>query len=346
MQGLRVTNDRNPVCYNFFMSTPLKVGVLRGGPSSEYEVSLKSGQTALASLSKRHHPLDIFIDREGVWHVHGLPKDPHKVLAHVDVIFNALHGEYGEDGTVQQLLEDHRIPYTGSGPLSSRIAMNKRLAKSFVTSPRVADEYGFSIKTPYFKSVKRESFGPEVIEELYHKTFLPAVIKPVLAGSSIGVSIVHDYRDVPSALERALDISDEAIIEEYIKGKEATVGVIDAFRGLPTYSLMPVEIRPKAAFFDYNAKYGNETEELCPGSFTKDESATLQKLASAVHAVLGLRHYSRSDFIVHPTRGVYFLEANTLPGMTASSLFPKALQAVGCSLEDFLDHVLFLALKK
>ena len=136
------------------------------------------------------------------------------------------------------------------------------------------------------------------------------------------------------------------MVEENIKGREATCGVVDKFRGNDFYSLLPIEIiKPeKSDFFDYEAKYCGGSQEICPGNFSRDEKEAIQELAVAAHKVLGLRHYSRSDFIISPGRGIYILEVNTLPGLTAESLLPKSLQAVGCSLPDFLDHLITLAL--
>jgi D-alanine-D-alanine ligase len=150
------------------------------------------------------------------------------------------------------------------------------------------------------------------------------------------------------ALEKALKYSDVIIVEEFIKGKEATCGVVENFRGQMIYPLFPVEIiKPKDfEFFGYDAKYSGESSEACPGNFSEKEKKTIQDMAVEAHRILGLRHYSRSDFIVSPKRGVYILEVNTLPGLTKESLLPKSLEAAGCSLSNFLDHVITLALEQ
>ena len=315
-----------------------KVGVLRGGPSSEYEVSLKTGKSVIDNLADRYEVLDIFIDKEGTWHYLGTPIKPEHVFKKVDVIFNALHGAYGEDGTVQKLLDTFGIPYTGSTALASAVGMNKVLSKKVYKDN--------NIKTPIHKTISKSSDIKAEVVNLF-KTFpMPVVVKPVNGGSSVGTAIAKTITDLELTIIDALKYSDKALIEEYISGKEATCGVIDNFRNEAVYALLPVEIRKptESAFFDYNAKYNGQSQEICPGNFTIEEKNIIQKMAQEAHSALGLRHYSRSDFIIHPKRGIYILETNTLPGLTGESLLPKSLKAVGCTLPDFLDHLIKLAL--
>lgn len=317
-----------------------RVGVLRGGPSSEYEVSLKSGAAVLKHLPTEYEPVDIFIDRSGVWHMSGVPHEPHRALAKTDAIWNALHGEYGEDGAVQELLDAHSVPYTGSGRFASAMAMNKAAAKGMLLP--------HGIKTPYYKILRREEV-PSVYEtaRLLHRSFpQPSIVKPLAKGSSVGMAVAESAEDLAHALDSAFAVSDAILIEEFIRGREATCGVIDGFRGEPHYTLLPTEIcpPPESPFFDYYAKYSGASREVCPGGFSPEESEEIQELSRTAHAALGLRHYSRSDFIVYPRRGIYFLEVNTLPGLTDESLLPKALTAVGCDLSHFFGHILSLAL--
>lgn len=319
----------------------IRVGVLRGGPSSEYEVSLKTGAAALAHIPQDHFaPFDIFIDRGGVWFVNGCARAPHAALREADLIWNGLHGEWGEDGGAQEFLDAHGARYTGSGKDASRRAMHKGYTKAALAA--------CGVRTPVWRVVhKSDSAGDThaLARELYRSFPQPSVVKPLALGSSVGVSIVRSLAELTEALQSVFARADQVLVEEYLKGREATVGVIDRFRGQEAYALLPVEIIPPSdsAFFDYEAKYGGRSQEVCPGNFSKSENAELQETAARVHELLGLRHYSRSDFIVHPSRGIYFLEANTLPGLTPESLFPKSLAAVGSSLPEFLGHVLELA---
>jgi len=317
----------------------LRIGVVRGGPSSEYEVSLKTGKAVLANLSDTHLIHDIFIDKKGVWHMGGVPVSPTDVANRVDVIFNALHGEYGEDGKVQRELESLGVAFTGSRSLASAIAMNKAMTKE-----RLKD---LGIKMARHRIVQADEDADVVIREIFQSMFLPLVVKPASSGSSLGVSIVNDFRSLAEALNKAFEVGDTALVEEYVKGREASCGVVDNFRGQTHYVLPPTEIRAPAKniFFDYDAKYSGESQEICPGNFTKKEKDEIQRVAQLAHKILGLRHYSRSDFIVSP-KGVYFLEVNTLPGFTEESILPKSLDAVGSSFAEFLEHVVDLAMER
>lgn len=318
----------------------LRVGVLRGGPSSEYEISLKTGASILEHLSEeKYRPVDIFVDKKGQWHVYGRPQVAAEALQQVDVIINAMHGEYGEDGTVQKILEQFGTPYTGSASYPSSVGFNKVLTKDFAKKTGVK-------MAPHIVVDITDDLERRIVE--IFRTFPhPSIVKPVNAGSSVGVSIVYSFEDLRGALAKAFEISSRAIVEQYVKGREATCGVVENFRGEDVYPLLPVEIIPpaEAPFFTFDVKYNGATEEKCPGNFSEEEKRELQRAARAVHQALGLRHYSRSDFIVTP-RGVYFLEVNTLPGLAPECLLPKELDAVGCSFPDFLDHLVSLALRR
>lgn len=318
----------------------IRVGVLRGGPSNEYEVSLKTGATILNNLSQEtYHVRDIFIDRSGVWHVNGVPVKPHEALTHIDIAVNALHGNYGEDGKVQHIFETHGIPFTGSGSFASAMGMNKQFSKEIYRKEK--------IKTP--QSLLLESLQNISVEahKVFQKFPLPVIVKPVSSGSSVGVTIVKGFPDLEDAIKKAFEHSENVLIEEFIKGKEATCGVIDDFRDQEYYALPPIEIRPhENRFFDYEAKYQGKSDEIVPGNFTEAEKREIERMAVEAHKALGLRHYSRSDFMIHPKRGVFILETNTLPGLTEESLIPKALHSVGASLSHFLDHIIGLAMRK
>lgn len=319
------------------------VGVLRGGPSSEYDVSLKTGGAVLRHLNQdTYRPIDIFIDKEGVWHVRGRTVTPAQALCQVDVVFNALHGVYGEDGTVQKILASHGVPFTGSGALASAICMNKLSTKERVAP--YAKEWGL-------KLARHKVISPSDLEEdvggIFSDFPLGAVIKPLTGGSSVGVSIVKSPQSFKEGVIRGLMSAPKVLVEEYIEGREATCGVLEHFRGESLYAMLPIEIIPpsECSFFDYEAKYGGKSQELCPGNFSKVEKRKIEQFARNVHEALGLRHYSRSDFIVG-SEGIYFLEVNTLPGLTEASLVPKALRAVGCEFSAFLDHLVGLAMRK
>ena len=337
-------------------SKKLRVGVLRGGPSGEYEISLKTGKNIIDALQGRsdYEIQDIFVDRGGVWHVGGISRPAERFLPYVDVIVNALHGAYGEDGRVQQLLESHNVPYTGSRPLGSALGMNKPLAKKFFRA------HGFL--TPEHTVIKKENYSPEMLRKINTDYPHLRLVKPASAGSSLGVRAVNSHEEFEEAVAQAFEHSDSVMVEEYLNGREATCGVVEGSSGQEVYALHPIEIRvlscdplPDAEnsgenkrnrIWSYESKYRDDLHELiCPGNFTVDEIRLIQQAAIGAHRALGLRHYSRSDFILNRL-GVHILEVNTLPGLTPMSLFPRALSVAGLSLGEFLDHIIALALKE
>lgn len=320
----------------------IRVGVVRGGPSSEYEVSLRSGGEVLRHLPENYKGYDILLDKSGDWHLNGFSKEPVKIFQAVDVIFNALHGEFGEDGRVQQVFEAFNMPYTGSTIVPSALATKKHLAR------KLFSRYG--IKIPHGIVFHQDGDGflrdePEYFAKQVFNAVPPLwVIKPASCGSSVGVSICGSFEELVRGIERAFLYDDTIIAEEYIKGREATCGVLENFRDKQEYVFPPVEIvPPENRFFDYEVKYDGSTKEICPASFDLDVKRQLEEIAGRAHQILGCRHYSRSDFIVSP-RGIYLLEVNTLPGLTAESLFPKAAAAAGLEFPLLLDHILGLAL--
>ena len=314
------------------------VGVLRGGPSKEHEVSLKTGAAILAALpEERFVARDIYIDKKGEWHERGRPISPERALRQLDVALIGLHGEYGEDGEVQKVLERFGVPYAGSDPLGSFFAMHKVLAKE------KAREAG--LLTPKYRFIESGEDLEHAARDVIQAFHQPVVVKPVRWGSSVGVSIVGGYEPVLAAIEDIFALgSDGVLVEELIRGREATAGVVENLRGEALYALPPMEIiPPEGDFYSYEAKYSGETRLACPATFSRVAMEELTRAAKLMHRMLGLRHYSCSDFIVAP-KGVYYLETNTLPGITAVSDLPGELAAVGISLPEFLTHLVDLAL--
>lgn len=318
----------------------MKIGVARGGPSAEYDVSLMSGAEVLKHLPGHYDGLDVLITKDGQWYSGGLLREPRQIFDNVDLIFNALHGEFGEDGRVQQIFESYNIPYTGSQIIPSSLAMRKHRAREIFTR--------HGIKIPRALVFSQDEFLPEDPEYAAQQVFeaIPPlwVVKPASRGSSVGVSICQSFSELVDGIENAFSYDNTILVEEYIKGREATCGVLENFRSENLYAFPPVEIiPPEGNFFDYTVKYNGATREICPANFDSAVKRELENLAKRAHQILDCRHYSRSDFIVSP-RGVYLLETNTLPGLTAESLLPKAARVSGLEFSDFLDHVIKLAL--
>ncbi|MDA1334774.1 MAG: D-alanine--D-alanine ligase [bacterium] len=319
-----------------------RVGVLMGGPSSEHDVSLMSGMNVLRALKGRVEAYPIFITKAGSW-LFGdeqrliMPGDAcHKV----DVMFNALHGEYGEDGKIQRILEHNQMPFTGSGALASAMAMNKEMSQKVLE--------GVGIKMPKSLVLARDVAEPRLA--LAHSA-PPWIIKPRSRGSSLGVTKASNREHLPGAFESALETDSHLIIQEFIPGREVTCGVIEGLDGRIISALTPIEIVPpeSADFFDYKVKYNGKTTEVCPAPFYGAMLAKIQETALKAHEALGLRHYSRTDMIIKPSSitrrapELYVLEVNTLPGLTRESLFPKAAQHRGLEFPDLVMHLIRLA---
>lgn len=306
----------------------IKVGILRGGPSVEHEVSLLTGINVLNNLPKdKYQGIDILISKEGEW-----PSFPP-----VDVFFNALHGEYGEDGQVQLILEKKSLPYTGSGVAASALAMDKWASRQFFRQA--------GLKTPPAINLQFSSFKIQDYQKIEYD--LPWVVKPANRGSSLGVSLVNSEKEFHPALSKAFQYDDSVLVEKYIKGWEATCGILDNFQGEKYFALPVVEIVPPPGkpFFDHQCKYDGTSQEICPGRFDEKTLLAIQETARLAHQVLDCRDYSRADVIVAED-GIYVLEVNTLPGLTKESLFPKAAAVIGLSFDQLLGHLLTLALKR
>lgn len=317
----------------------LRVAVLRGGPSEEYDVSLKTGRGVLDALSRRGlSTVDILVNKQGEWNLNGFIRRPEEALVGVDVVFIALHGVYGEDGAVQRILDRVGVAYTGSRAYPSAIAMNKILTKDVLRS--------IGVRMPAHMRVSSQGTDVRRVASTIESLFGPSyIVKPINGGSSIGTVVAHGVHELVKALQVALATREDVMVEELIYGKEATVGIVEGLRDQSHYVLPTIEIIPPAShgFFDYDVKYNGQTEEICPGRFSSSEKEKLSEAALKAHKMLGLYQYSRSDFMVDKKGEVYFLETNTLPGLTEESLVPKALSAVGHSYDDFIWHLVTTA---
>ena len=305
-----------------------RVGVLMGGVSSEREISLKSGKAIAEALLRQGCDviaLDI-VDAE------------HRKISSliegsdIDVAFIALHGQLGEDGTIQAILEKMNIPYTGSGVEASRLAINKALAQNLFKKN--------GINVPSYVTLFRDDdlCAEAVVEKL---SGFPIVVKPACEGSSIGISVAETLEELKRAVECAREYDSTILLEQYIQGKELTVGII----GQET--LPVVEICPKHRFFDYEAKYTKGmTDYIVPAEISEDVSSGLQRTALKVHQVLGCTDFSRVDFMLRGDQAYYVLEVNTIPGFTSTSLLPMAAQYQGISFDQLCFKLMELAYGK
>ncbi|MDD5152996.1 MAG: hypothetical protein PHS95_03370 [Candidatus Pacebacteria bacterium] len=317
----------------------IRVGVLRGGAGHTYHESLNTGLEVLRNLpEKKYDPVDILVTKDGQWYTGGLPTTLQKLSRKVDVMFNALHGEYGEDGKVQRELESWKIPYTGSKVFGSALGAHRAFAREHLRQAGLKVPRGRWIRREDMDEYRDKSNAP-LCFEIFRELTPPWTVKPVFSGSPFPAVVARSFPDLQAALASAIEADMPVIVEEHVRGTEAVCVVADGFRGEDTYTFLPLEIQYR--------KQGDSTEvrEIIPGRFSRVESAFLQEAARRVHRTLGLRHYSRSDFTVTP-RGIYALHATALPALGKESPISHALGVVGSSLPEFLDHVVGLAVAR
>lgn len=298
-----------------------------GGVSSEKDISLRSGRAVVGALQKMGGavvPLELAsFDRNEVMNVIR--------QSGIQLAFIALHGKFGEDGTIQALLEELRIPYTGSGVNASACAFNK------VTTQRTLRANGLPVADFYVAHALTANAG-RIMEEL--KDY-PVIAKPACEGSSFGVSIIHKEEEFPSALQEAFRFGNEIIVEKFISGRELTVGILDQ------HVLPVVEICAQNSMFDHQSKYQpGLTQYIVPAQLPEDVTKHIESIALKAHRALGCEGYSRVDFRLNEALEPFVLEVNTIPGFTETSLFPKAAKQAGIDFGDVCLKLIELAYGK
>ena len=340
-------------CYGFTMKQAtegkIRVAVLCGGISSEREVSLQTGHQVARALSNERYLVSVVsISTEGQWLLESdAPSlkekreiDALSLSKIADVVFIALHGRFGEDGAVQAILEKANILYTGSGVAASVLGMDKAKCSEAVS--------GVSVPVPKFFLAQKKD-GTSLISKKIEDSFgFPCMVKPNASGSSVGVSIVRDARDVSLALEKVWREDEVAMIQRYIPGREFSCGVMGNTGQTSIEALPVIEITPKSSeFFDYGAKYTpNASEETCPAVLSEEITASIKKFSVLAHMTLGCDGLTRSDFRLDPGGSIFFLEINTIPGQTETSLCPKEAAAAGMTFPEFLEKQIMFALSK
>lgn len=302
------------------MLSTKKIAVLMGGPGSERAVSLASGKAVLKAL------LELGLEAVAV----DVTSPKLQLPAGTDLAFNAVHGTFGEDGWLQEILEGMGVPYTGAGVKSSRLAFDKNLAKAAFVAHGVPTPRAEIIDLA--KGERLPSFP------------VPFVVKPPREGSSVGVHIVHDQADVEAAITDAARYGSEILVEEFISGRELTVGILD------DVPLPIVQIVPPAGVYDMASKYpwlsgAQGSQYICPADLDLETTMAIQAAALAAHRALGVEIYSRVDVLLDSANRPFVLEANTIPGMTETSLLPKAAAAVGISFPELCKTIAELSLK-
>ena len=340
----------------------MKIVVLAGGTSTERDVSLSTGTMIYKALKNKGHQailLDVYLGFEGDianvfetekdWaanlgaitennpdlnQIKSLRKDDSNsffgkgvidLCSKADIVFIALHGENGEDGKVQAAFDLLGIKYTGTDYTSSALAMDKAISKEIFSYYKIPTPLGIRVK-------KGDKFNWNLF---------PCVVKVSCGGSSVGVSIAHSNEEMDDCLHSAFTYGNEVVIEQFIKGREFSVGVLDG-RALPI-----IEISPLVSFYDYKNKYQpGSTVETCPADLSKEITAQMKRIAEDVFAALRIKTYARMDFILNKNNEIFCLEANTLPGMTPMSLLPQEAKVAGINFEGLCEKIIEISLKK
>ncbi|MFH1460461.1 MAG: D-alanine--D-alanine ligase [Candidatus Omnitrophota bacterium] len=299
-----------------------KIGILMGGISREREISLKSGNAVKAALENLNYAIAEIDFSHSDEMIEKIKKSD------VDCIFNALHGSFGEDGQVQKILDALKIPYTGSGVNASRLAIDKTVShKIFKANGLVVPDY--RIPSQYDK-----------IDDQFYSAF-PLVVKPAREGSSIGLFIVENLDSLDWAINEAAKIDNKLIVEKYIKGRELTVGILDE-QALPV-----IEVIPKNKFYDFEAKYTQGmTEYIIPANIGRTLTEKIQNVALTAHKLIGCSCFSRVDIILNEDNVPVVLEINTIPGLTATSLLPKAAAFAGINFSQLCLKMIDSAMLK
>ena len=314
------------------------VGVLRGGSSSEYDHSLKTGAAILQALPEdRYDTRDIFVDRSGLWHSRGMPADPARALSQVDVVLNALHGGAGEDGTVQRILEQLGIPYTGSRVVAASVSANKIMAREMLERAGVQVPQGMAFSI-------RDGTTGDMALEVFNTFAPPYVVKPPMEGASTGIIIADTIIELPDAIGDILDAYGKVLVEEFVMGKEVTVGVVEGFRNEDLYAFPPVHVvvPDHARYLDRNVLSEGSHSYVVPSPFTHSQKDDLMGAARAAHQALGMSHFSNADIIL-TKRGPYVLEVNATPVLHEKAPFKHMLESVGSSVREFAEHAIALA---
>lgn len=312
------------------------VGIVRGGTSSEYAYSLKTGAAMLNALSPEQYDVrDIFIDKTGLWHLRGMPIDAHRALSQVDVVLNALHGGIGEDGTVQRIFEQAGVPHVGAPPFAAARALNKISAREILRSAGVLVPAGVG-----FSHSSALDAGA-MARDVFAHVGPPYIVKPATEGASQGVRYVATFIDLPQVIADTLDAFGSVLVEEYVVGTEAKVGIIEGFRNEGLYALPPASV----AFAD-DARHiaphhyaDGLLSHTAPSAFSHEEKQALIGAARTAHEALQLSHLSSADFIV-TKHGPVLLEVDSLPYLYEGAAFPVMLDSVGASLSDLLSHLI------
>ena len=310
--------------------TRKRVAVLRGG-KNHFSDSINSGAFILNNIPENFSKIDILVDKDNRWHYNGLPKKPENILNQIDFVWNSLYGSEGESGFMQNFLKTHGIKHSSSPVVSSFFSQNKQIAKDLFLKN--------GIKTPTYKTIKKDNLTKSYLYEIFSHIPHPVIVKPLLGSLSHKIYISHTFGELQNAIEKIFQHYDSALVEEYIKGHEVSIGLIDNFRGESNYVLTPVLLKSKENE-DFSVFHHNKNYDYFLNTFNYEEINQIKNTIIKAHNLLKTKNFINANIILHPKRGLFLIEVDTNPHLTENSPFIYSLEALGIKPNHFIEHII------
>lgn len=314
-----------------------RVAMLRGGLSDEHNISLKSGDQFKKRIDDLQNITDITVDKMGEWFINGIPYEKRNLVRDFDMVVNTIKGGEGENGRLSSYLDTFGVYHNNSSMFGSNLSHNKHQYKKFLNT--------YKIKTPIHVTIDKQLDVENQKKELRQKMFLPAVVKPAANGSSIGVYVAMSFDEINKYIDWILMRDRFVIVEEYIEGLDVSCMTTNDFRGQNLYSFVPVGI-DTPDIINYDQKYNNTNNYFPIHNLSHYEKDLIQDVSKDIHALLDLDALVMTDFRVHPKRGIYVLETNTVPSYEDKSIYDESLKVVGVSEDEIVEHIINLSLNK
>ncbi len=327
----------------------IRVGVLRGGIGPEYNISLETGSYVLTHLPRqKYRPVDILIDRDGMWHQNGVAMEPERLIDHVDIIFNALHGVDGEDGRIQKFLEDHGIPFIGSDSLSSALtgfkhATKDRLKAIGYKTPKYAVLKGLFIQAD---DAERLNHIRRKAMEVFKKMPGPWIVKPILGSASTHTYLVTTFAELVSILQHLSDTFNEILVEEYVEGREVASAILEGYRNEAHYA-MPIHEVTRKNIEDVEGPkaLGLHRVYVVGNSLEMKQKKEIEEMTRNIHREFGMSDYSLVEYIISPTKGIQVIEVDSVPILGHGAALHTMLESIGMGESEFIDHLICRNLK-
>ncbi len=320
----------------------IRVGVLRGGLGPEYNISLETGSYVLTHLPReKYRPVDILIDRDGIWHQNGVAMKPDALLDHVDIIFNALHGIDGEDGRIQKFLEEKGVPFIGSDSLSSALTGFKHVAKDRLKAigyqtPKYAVLKGLFIQA---NEAERLNHIRRKAMEVFKKMPGPWIVKPILGSASTHTYLVTTFAELVSILQHISESFSEILVEEYVEGKEVASAILEGYRGEDHY-VMPVHEVARKNISENEGPKSLGLHRVYVVGNTLEHKKKIEDMTRHIHKEFGLSDYSLVEYIISPTRGIHVIEVDSVPILGHGAALHTMLESIGMAESEFIDHLI------